>query len=72
MQVNTLRAASWILGTATGASMFGLQWATQTLDTPVWALLVLTFVPTSELIATLLTFLQAAQYRVTPDGMNRD
>lgn len=49
MAVKTLVA--WSLSVVLGAAAFGLSWLTATTEVPLWGLLVLTFVPTTDLIS---------------------
>lgn len=49
MAVKTLVA--WSLSVFLGATAFGLAWLTTTTQVPLWGLLVLTFVPTTDLIS---------------------
>ena len=47
---STIRVVTWAGGVVVAGGAFGMAWATQPIEVPVWAVLVLTFVPTSDLI----------------------
>ena len=52
-----LRLGGWVIGATVGGAAFGMGWATQEIAIPLWALLVLTFLPTLELMVFLGQFL---------------
>ena len=56
----TIRLLGWGGAFVFSAGAFGLAWATQTLEVPLWAVLVLTFVPTSDLIEVIQSVVDAA------------
>lgn len=63
----TVRIIGWAGGLVLGASAFGMSWATQSVQVPLWAAFVLTFIPTSDLIDAVQDVLDAVTNRVTPD-----
>jgi ABC-type multidrug transport system permease subunit len=60
MPVNTVRFVSWGVGLVLAGSAFGVGWATQPVEVPLWGLFVVTFVPTSDLIDAIREVLDAA------------
>lgn len=52
-----LRLGGWVIGATAGGAAFGMGWATQEIAIPLWALLVLTFLPTLELMVFFGQFL---------------
>lgn len=66
MYGSAVRAVGWTAGLIVGASMFGLSWATQSVEVPLWGLMVLTFVPTRDFIEAFRGLLNGVQQRVEP------
>lgn len=50
---HSARIGLWATSALMGGATYGLGWAQQDVSVPIWALLVLTFVPTSDLIAVV-------------------
>ena len=66
------RVVVWSAGAVVAGSAFGMGWAGQEVSVPLWGLLVLTFVPTSDLIETTRLMLDSVAEKVAgrkpPDG----
>ena len=50
METAAIRVVLWTTSLLGAGAAFGMAWATQTIEVPLWSLLVLTFIPTSDLI----------------------
>ena len=69
---STLRIAGWAGGAVLAGSAFGMGWVAQAVEIPLWGLLVLTFIPTRDLIQATQEILDAVVAKVAgeqrPDG----
>ncbi|WP_265109189.1 hypothetical protein [Halosolutus halophilus] len=62
---STLRVVLWGTSLLTAGAAFGMDWAIQTVQIPLWALLVVTFVPTRDLVDAVTDVLDATVRKVT-------
>lgn len=62
-----------LVGSGVGLMAFGVGFFTQTIDTPMWVLLVAFFVPTSEIQSILLRLVERLNTKLgPPDNDNGD
>ncbi|WP_265112295.1 hypothetical protein [Halosolutus halophilus] len=62
---STLRVILWGTSLLTAGAAFGMDWAIQSVEVPLWAFLVVTFVPTRDLVDAVTDVLDAAVRKVT-------
>jgi hypothetical protein len=65
---STVRVVGWTAGFTLSAGAFGLGWANQDIAVPLWALLVLTFVPTADLISAVRVALDNFTSKLAPSN----
>lgn len=63
---STIRVTAWTISLVTAGAAFGMEWATQPVEIPLWALLVVTFVPTRALVDAALDIIDAVVQKFTP------
>ncbi|WP_049925364.1 hypothetical protein [Halopiger goleimassiliensis] len=68
---STIRVVAWTASLVTAGAAFGMDWAIQTVEIPLWALLVVTFVPTRDLVDATIEILDAVVQKMTPADSDR-
>ena len=68
---STIRVIIWVASFVTAGAAFGMDWAIQSVEVPLWALLVLTFIPTSDLIDVVQDIIDAVSSKVTVEEGKR-
>lgn len=69
---STIRVTAWTISLATAGAAFGMDWAIQPVEIPLWALLVVTFVPTRALVDAALEIIDALVQKFTPADTSSD
>ena len=69
---STIRVAAWTISLATAGAAFGMDWAIQPVEIPLWALLVVTFVPTRDLVDATIDIIDAVVQKFTPADAGSD
>lgn len=59
---------TWTVLAASGGLLFGVGWLVRPVEVPLWAILVLTFVPTREVTDAIKAPLQRIQREQTKDS----